>query len=79
LETSILVDFSFLFTSPAVDVTAGVSGFEGREVLFEVIWPLALQYPNTAWVISPEVTQAPHIVSPITAFAVGCRLNCYSF
>jgi hypothetical protein len=32
-----LVDFPF-FIYVAVDVTAGVSGFEGGEVVFEVIW-----------------------------------------
>ena len=32
-----LVDFPF-FICVAVDVTAGVSGFEGGEVVFEVIW-----------------------------------------
>jgi hypothetical protein len=32
-----LVDFPFIICV-AVDVTAGVSGFEGGEVVFEVIW-----------------------------------------
>jgi hypothetical protein len=32
-----LVDFPF-FIYVTVDATAGVSGFEGREVFFEVIW-----------------------------------------
>jgi hypothetical protein len=32
-----LVDFPF-FIYVTADVTAGVSGFEGREVVFEVIW-----------------------------------------
>jgi hypothetical protein len=32
----------FLFTLP-VDVTAGVSGFEGGEVVFEVIWQFDIE------------------------------------
>jgi hypothetical protein len=32
-----LVDFPFLFTLPWMSLPAGVSGFEGREVVFEVI------------------------------------------
>jgi hypothetical protein len=37
-----LVDFPF-FIYVTVDVTAGVSGFEGGEVVFEVIWQFNIQ------------------------------------
>jgi hypothetical protein len=40
-----LVDFPF-FVYVTVNVTVGVSGFEGREVFFEVIWHCNIQ---TAW------------------------------
>jgi hypothetical protein len=33
-----LVDFPFCIYVTVVDVTAGVSGFEGGEVVFEVFW-----------------------------------------
>jgi hypothetical protein len=51
-----LVDFPF-FVYVAVNVTAGVSGFEGREVFFEVIWHCNIQ---TAWVVSPGHSGTPY-------------------
>jgi hypothetical protein len=58
--------FPFLFTLPC-GVTAGVSGFEGREVFlrwsgYAWLW-YCIQYSASAALLMNEVTQTPAFIS----------------